>query len=116
MRFYLLLALLGPLNSSAPRSAPAPVLYRLDATPAFTLPFELVGGVIVLRNLRCNDQRGDFVLDTGCTYGLVVEQAAFARQMHPSATQGLSTAGSVSLHELTITQFGFDPARPPQTA
>jgi predicted aspartyl protease len=110
MRFYLLLALLNSLNS------PAPAPHRLEATSAFTLPFELVGGVIVLRNLRCNDQRGDFVLDTGCTYALVVEQAAFARQLRPSATQGLSAAGAIPLHEVNISQLGFGPARPPQTA
>lgn len=115
MRFYLLLALLSSLHSPAPTPAPAPAPPRLATPPAFTLPFELVGGVIVLRNLRCNEQRGDFVLDTGCTYALVVEQAAFARQLRPSATQGLSAAGAVPLHEVTITQLGFGPARPPQT-
>ncbi len=115
MRFYLLLALLSPLNSPALPSAPASALHRLAAPPAFTLPFELVGGVIVLRNLRCNGQRGDFVLDTGCTYALVVEQAAFASQLRPSATQGLSAAGAVPLHEVTITELGFGPARPTQS-
>jgi hypothetical protein len=31
---------------------------RLDATASFTMPFELVGGLILLRNLSVNGQRG----------------------------------------------------------
>jgi hypothetical protein len=34
------------------------------------MPFELVGGLILLRNLTFNGQRGSFILDTGSSYAL----------------------------------------------
>lgn len=57
-----------------------------------------------------NGQRGDFVLDTGCSYGLVVEQAAFPGQLLPSPTRGLSATGSVALQQLAVTSFDFGKA------
>lgn len=74
------------------------------------LPFDLVGGLVVVRNLTVNGQRGDFVLDTGCAYGLVVEQTAFVGQMHPSPTRGLGITGSVAQQQLTVTSFQFGAA------
>ncbi|MGI4835955.1 MAG: hypothetical protein ACRYFK_21080 [Janthinobacterium lividum] len=79
-------------------------------TPVITLPFDLVRGVMVLRNLAFNGRRGDFILDTGCTYGLLVEQAAFPGQLRPSARQGLSAAGATPLYELPLTRFAFGEA------
>jgi hypothetical protein len=71
------------------------------------LPFDLVGGLIVLRNLPLNGQSGDFILDTGCEYGLVVEQASFAGQLRPAATRGLSATGTVEQQQLAVTNFQF---------
>jgi predicted aspartyl protease len=94
----LLLALLVPRASHLAPVAPA----------AITVPFDLVAGVIVLRNVVLNGQRGDFVLDTGCTYGLVVEQTAFPKnQLRLSAKRGLSAAGSIAVYELPVTQFAL---------
>jgi len=95
----LLLALRSVVTSAGQPAPPAPVI---------TVPFDLVAGVIVLRNVVLNNQRGDFVLDTGCTYGLVVEQTAFLKsQLRLSAKRGLSAAGSVAVYELPITQFAL---------
>ncbi|GAB3637263.1 hypothetical protein GCM10027422_28530 [Hymenobacter arcticus] len=74
------------------------------------LPFDLVGGLVVVRNLTINGQQGDFVLDTGCAYGLVVEQAAFAGHLHPSPTRGLGATGSVAQQQLAVTGFQFGAA------
>jgi predicted aspartyl protease len=77
-----------------------------------SLPFELVAGVIVLHEVVLNGQRGDFVLDTGCTYSVVVDQAAFPKnQLRKSAKRGLSATGSIPLYELPITQFALGGAR-----
>lgn len=95
----LLLALCSIVPSAGQPAPPA---------AAITVPFELVAGVIVLHNVVLNGQRGDFVLDTGCTYALVVEQAAFPKShLHVSAKRGLSAAGSVPTYELPITQFAL---------
>jgi len=103
LHFLLLLALRSLLPSTG---QPAPPV------AAITVPFDLVAGVIVLRNVVLNGQRGDFVLDTGCTYSLVVEQAAFPKsQLHLSAKRGLSAAGSVAMYELPITQFALGALR-----
>jgi predicted aspartyl protease len=85
-----------------------PHSHRVDPAASFVLPFKLVAGLIVLPQLTLNGQRGDFVLDTGCTYGLVVEQAAFPKsQLHGSTKRGLSAAGSIPLYEVPITQFAW---------
>jgi predicted aspartyl protease len=81
---------------------------HLNTAASIVLPFKLVAGLIVLPQLTLNGQRGDFVLDTGCTYGLVVEQAAFPKsQLRVSTKRGLSAAGSIPLYELPINQFAW---------
>jgi hypothetical protein len=87
-------------------SLPAPG-YPQAAHPVavISLPFDLVGGLIVLRNLPLNDKQGDFVLDTGCAYGLVVEQAAFSGQLRPAPTRGLSSTGSVAQQQVSVRSF-----------
>jgi predicted aspartyl protease len=85
-----------------------PRSHSLDTAAPFVLPFKLVSGLIVLQHLTLNGQRGDFVLDTGCTYDLVVEQTAFPKsQLHVSTKRGLSAAGSIPLYEVPITQFAW---------
>jgi hypothetical protein len=81
--------------------------YAQPARPVavISLPFDLVGGLIVLRNLPLNDKQGDFVLDTGCAYGLVVEQAAFNGQLRPAPTRGLSSTGSVAQQQVSVRSF-----------
>jgi predicted aspartyl protease len=112
VRLLLRLALLGglgvtPLTAAYGQPA-APLPYRQGATAPFEVPFKLVGGLIILQQLTLNDQRGDFVLDTGCTYDLVVDQAAFPKsQLRLSAKRGLSAAGNIPLYELPITQFAL---------
>jgi predicted aspartyl protease len=109
-RSLLRLVLLSSLATSAPtvyaQASAKPLPHRQDATAYFELPFKLVGGLIILPQLTLNGQRGDFMLDTGCTYDLVVEQTAFPKsQLHVSAKRGLSAAGNIPLYELPITQF-----------
>jgi predicted aspartyl protease len=112
VRLLLRLALLEglgvtPLTAAYGQPA-APLPYRQGATAPFEVPFKLVGGLIILQQLTLNDQRGDFVLDTGCTYDLVVDQAAFPKsQLRLSAKRGLSAAGNIPLYELPITQFAL---------
>jgi predicted aspartyl protease len=107
------LALLYSLHLAAPVCSPAQVVvkpraHHLDTAASFVLPFKLVGGLIVVQQLTLNGQRGDFLLDTGCTYDLVVEQAAFPKsQLQVSAKRGLSAAGNIPLYELPITQFSW---------
>ena len=99
MRSFLPL-LLALYSLAAGAGQPAPPVSPI------TVPFDLVAGVIVLRNVVLNGQRGDFLLDTGCTDALVVEQTAFPKsQLRVSTKRGLSAAGSVPLYELPITQF-----------
>ena len=69
------------------------------------LPFDLVGGLIVLRNLPLNDRRGDFVLDTGCQYGLLLDQAAFRGHLQPAPTRGLSATGVVAQQQVPVRRF-----------
>jgi hypothetical protein len=109
-RSLLRLVLLSSLATSAPtvyaQASAKPLPHRQDATASFELPFKLVGGLIILPQLTLNGQRGDFLLDTGCTYDLVVEQTAFPKsQLRLSAKRGLSAAGNIPLYELPITQF-----------
>jgi hypothetical protein len=75
-----------------------------------SLPFDLVGGLVVLRNLPLNDQKGDFILDTGCQYGLLVDQAAFSGQLQPASTRGLSATGVVAQQQLPVRSFQFGSA------
>jgi predicted aspartyl protease len=106
-------ALLYSLSLAAPGGGHAQVVvqprsHRVATAASIVLPFKLVAGLIVLPQLTLNGQRGDFVLDTGCTYGLVVEQAAFPKsQLRVSTKRGLSAAGSIPLYELPITQFAW---------
>jgi predicted aspartyl protease len=105
------LALLCSLYLAAPAGSSAQAVVkprppRSGTAAPLMLPFKLVGGLIVLPQLTLNGQRGDFVLDTGCTYDLVVEQTAFPKsQLRVSSKRGLSAAGSIPLYELPITQF-----------
>lgn len=78
--------------------------------PVVVLPLDLTTGLLVVRNLTVNGQRGDFIVDTGCEYALVLEQTAFAGQLSP-ATSGLSTTGLVKQYQLPITSFQFGTAR-----
>jgi predicted aspartyl protease len=115
---YLLLLYSLPLATPTRSLAQAirnPPRARLAAATSLVLPFKLVRGLVVLPQLTLNGQRGDFVLDTGCTYDLVVEQAAFPKnQVHLSTKRGLSAAGSIALYEVPITQFtlGSRPTQP----
>ncbi len=107
------LALLYSLHLAAPAGSPAqavvkPRAPRVDAAASFVLPFKLVGGLIVVQHPTLNGKRGDFLLDTGCTYDVVVDQAAFPKsQLQVSTKRGLSAAGSIPLFELPITQFSW---------
>lgn len=107
------LALLYSLRLAAPVGSPAqavgkPRTPRVDPAASFVLPFKLVRGLIVVQHLTLNGQQGDFLLDTGCTYDLVVEQAAFPKsQLRMSTKRGLSAAGSIPLYELPVTQFSW---------
>lgn len=109
----LLLLLLGSLPYSAPAQAPVPQPRRLEATPTFTLPFDLVGGLVVLRQLTCNGQRGDFILDTGSAAALVVDSGPFAQQLRSPQplrmARGLT--GRIAVQSLAVRQFAFGPAR-----
>lgn len=105
----LLLALLLALSLPGAAQSPSPALL-------VSLPFDVVAGVLVLRNLPFNGRRGDFILDTGCAYGLVIEQDAFPSQLRPLAKSGLSAAGPTPLYELPVTQFEFGDVRPPPLA
>ncbi|RZJ86784.1 MAG: hypothetical protein EOO60_13010, partial [Hymenobacter sp.] len=82
----------------------------IQSAAVIQLPFDLVGGLVVVRNLTLNGQQGDFVLDTGCAYGLVVEQAAFAGLLHPSPIRGLDATGLTAQQQLTVTSFHFGAA------
>jgi hypothetical protein len=85
---------------------------RLDATASFTMPFELVGGLILLRNLTVNGQRGSFILDTGSSYALVVDNTSFAKQLRAAPQSfGLGATGRVAQQQLPVTSFQFGAAR-----
>lgn len=98
----LLSLLLSFLVLAAPSRAQPAVIH---------LPFDLVGGLVVLRNLQLNDQKGDFVLDTGCQYGLLLDQAAFSGHLHPAPTRGLSATGVVAQQQVHVRSFQFGDAR-----
>lgn len=59
----------------------------------------------MLRNLSRNDQQGDFILDTGCQYSLLVDQVAFRGQLQPAPTRGLSATGVVAQLLLQVRSF-----------
>ncbi|RZL14423.1 MAG: hypothetical protein EOO62_05495, partial [Hymenobacter sp.] len=105
--FRLLLLLTCWLLFAQPSHAQA-----IRSAVVIQFPFDLVRGLVVVRNLTVNGQRGDFVLDTGCTYSLVVDQDAFPKsQLKLSAKRGLSARGSLPLYELPITQFALGALR-----
>lgn len=108
---------LHPAHKLAPSRVAVPAGGQAGlAVPLASLPFEVVKGVVVVRNLLFNGRRGDFILDTGCAYGLVVEVTAFPSLARPLARPGLGAAGTTLLYELPVTQFEFGDVRPPQTA
>jgi hypothetical protein len=72
-----------------------------------SLPFDLVNGLVVLRNLELNGQHGDFILDTGSNYGLVVERAAFAGQLRGPMVNGVGASGALEVQRLAVTSFQF---------
>lgn len=71
------------------------------------LPFDLAGGLVVLRNLELNGQHGDFVLDTGSNYGLVIERTAFAGQLTGPLLNGVGASGALQAQRLAVTSFQF---------
>jgi len=71
------------------------------------LPFDLVNGLVVLRNLELNGQRGDFILDTGSNYGLIVERDAFAGQLHGALLHGVGMSNTLEAQRLDVTSFQF---------
>ena len=104
MRHFLplLLLLASLLLAASPSAAQAarPVAF-------VSLPFDLVNGLVVLRNLELNGQHGDFILDTGSNYGLVVERAAFAGQLHGAVVSGVGVSGALQVQQLAVTSFQF---------
>jgi hypothetical protein len=104
MSFYAfrLLSLLASLLLAGPSVAQVvhPVAF-------VSLPFDLVGGLVVLRNLELNGQRGDFILDTGSNYGLIVEQAAFPGQPTGPVISGVGASGTLQAQRLAVTSFQF---------
>lgn len=102
-----IMAYAQPLVSTDPQPR------RLDTTPTFDTPFDLVGGLIILRSLALNDQHGDFVLDTGCSTALLVDSAPFTGQLttlreHATAHGG---TGTVTIKGLQVTSFQVGAAR-----
>lgn len=96
------LLLIGLLSSAGPARA------QISRPVAFVhLPFDLAGGLVVLRNLELNGQRGDFVLDTGSNYGLVIERAAFAGQLTGPLLNGVGASGALQAQRLAVTSFQF---------
>ena len=102
-------AALPGLATVPPPAAPRP--HRLDATAAFTLPFDLVGELIVLRNLTLNGQPGDFILDTGNATALVVDNAAYAGHLAATQRAGYGATGTMAVQALPVTNFQLGPAR-----
>ena len=101
-RLLLLLLCLPPARLSCAQ--------RLPPTEIIRLPFDVVGGLVVVRNLALDERRGDFVLDTGNSFGLVVEATAFAGQLRPAPTRGLSATGLTDLSLLGVRRFRFGAA------
>lgn len=80
---------------------------HLSPTEIIRLPFDVVGGLVVVRNLVLDERRGDFVLDTGNSFGLVVEATAFTGRLRPALTRGLSATGLTDLSLLSVRRFRF---------
>jgi hypothetical protein len=75
------------------------------------MPFELVGGLILLRNLTVNGQRGSFILDTGSSYALVVDNTSFAKQLRAAPKfSGLGATGQVA-QQMPVANLQFGTAR-----
>jgi hypothetical protein len=72
-----------------------------------SLPFDLANGLVVLRNLELNGQRGDFILDTGTNYSLLVERDAFAGQLHGAVLNGVGMSSTLEAQRLDVTSFQF---------
>lgn len=100
--FSRLLPLLAGLVLAGPSYAQAahPVAF-------VSLPFDLVNGLVILRNLELNGQHGDFILDTGSNYGLVVERATFASQLRGAALNGVGASSALEVRPLAVTGFQF---------
>ncbi|MFD1469896.1 retropepsin-like aspartic protease [Hymenobacter caeli] len=96
-----------------PIAATDPQPRRLEATPVFQTAFELVGGLIILRNLTLNGRQGDFVLDTGCSTALLVDSGPFAGQLTPLREHATAhgTTGTVAIKGLPVTNFQLGAAR-----
>jgi hypothetical protein len=100
--FRLLLLLLYALLVPGPSSAQA-----TQPVSMISLPFDLVNGLVVLRNLELNGQHGDFILDTGSNYGLVVERTAFAGQLRGATVSGVGASGALEVQRLAVASFQF---------
>ncbi|MBJ6141763.1 aspartyl protease family protein [Hymenobacter sp. BT559] len=100
LRFLLVLSTFVLVASSALAQVTHPVAF-------VSLPFDLMGGLVVLRNLELNGQHGDFILDTGSNYGLVVERAAFASQLQGAVASGLGAGSTLEVQRLRVTSFQF---------
>jgi hypothetical protein len=76
------------------------------------MPFGLVGGLILLRNLTVNGQRGSFILDTGSSYALVVNNTSFAKQLRAAPkSSGLGATGQVAQQQMPVANLQFGAAR-----
>lgn len=85
-----------------------PSLAQVAPPVAFVnLPFDLVNGLIVLRHLELNGQHGDFVLDTGSNYGLLVERTAFEGQLRGAPVNGVGSSGTLQAQRIAVTSFQF---------
>jgi hypothetical protein len=103
MRYLLRLLLLLPaLLLAGPTFA-----LSIKPVAFVSLPFDLVNGLVVLRNLELNGQHGDFILDTGSNYGLVVERSSFPGQLRGAGVRGVGASGTIDAQQLAVTSFQF---------
>lgn len=72
-----------------------------------SLLFDLVNGLVALRNLELNGQHGVFILDTGSNYGLVVERATFVGHLQGAAPSEVGASGAIEVQRLAVTSFQF---------
>ena len=105
----------GPssVGHAQPLATADPLPRRLDTAAAFETPFDLVGGLIILRKLALNGQRGDFVLDTGCSTALLVDSTPFAGQLTPLREHATAHGGTgtVAIKGLRVKSFQVGAAR-----